>query len=300
MKKLGRNDRCHCGSGLKYKRCCLDKDEAASITQTLTPQSISWMDRIDHDFEWPNELHRLITHHFIQNTLNLYEDEHIESLILMWNMYVHEENPITKKLGVFPAALEYMLCQIFEYDATQKEIADKYNISVSTLSQRANQLYDYSHSLSNELLNSGPPSVSLNSSIGNAGSRIIVEQEMAKIHALLEGQDLDSIEDVNAFLEQNMNNPPSKKASKEEQATELVYQAWTTPDTKRMMKLAQDALSLDPNCIDAYNIFAVCSSTPKEQAYYYKQGMLVGEKHWGEDFFEENKGYFWGYLPTRP
>ena len=26
---LGRNDPCHCGSGKKYKRCCLGKDEAA-------------------------------------------------------------------------------------------------------------------------------------------------------------------------------------------------------------------------------------------------------------------------------
>jgi hypothetical protein len=24
----GRNERCHCGSGRKYKHCCLDKDEA--------------------------------------------------------------------------------------------------------------------------------------------------------------------------------------------------------------------------------------------------------------------------------
>jgi hypothetical protein len=27
---LGRNDPCHCGSGRKYKRCCLDKDAAAA------------------------------------------------------------------------------------------------------------------------------------------------------------------------------------------------------------------------------------------------------------------------------
>ncbi len=26
----GRNDRCPCGSGKKYKHCCLDKDEAAA------------------------------------------------------------------------------------------------------------------------------------------------------------------------------------------------------------------------------------------------------------------------------
>jgi hypothetical protein len=28
--KLGRNDPCHCGSGNKYKKCCLPKDEAAT------------------------------------------------------------------------------------------------------------------------------------------------------------------------------------------------------------------------------------------------------------------------------
>jgi hypothetical protein len=27
-KELGRNDPCHCGSGKKYKHCCLAKDEA--------------------------------------------------------------------------------------------------------------------------------------------------------------------------------------------------------------------------------------------------------------------------------
>jgi hypothetical protein len=26
---IGRNDPCHCGSGKKYKKCCLEKDELA-------------------------------------------------------------------------------------------------------------------------------------------------------------------------------------------------------------------------------------------------------------------------------
>ncbi len=29
MVKTGRNDPCHCGSGKKYKRCCLEKDSSA-------------------------------------------------------------------------------------------------------------------------------------------------------------------------------------------------------------------------------------------------------------------------------
>ena len=30
MAKIGRNDLCHCGSGKKYKKCCLASDEAAA------------------------------------------------------------------------------------------------------------------------------------------------------------------------------------------------------------------------------------------------------------------------------
>jgi predicted Zn-dependent protease len=28
MSKIGRNDPCHCGSGLKYKKCCAQRDQA--------------------------------------------------------------------------------------------------------------------------------------------------------------------------------------------------------------------------------------------------------------------------------
>ena len=35
MPKTGRNDPCHCGSGQKYKHCCLQKDQAAEHTALL-------------------------------------------------------------------------------------------------------------------------------------------------------------------------------------------------------------------------------------------------------------------------
>ena len=37
MSKIGRNDPCPCGSGKKYKKCCLDKDEAARRAQPGQP-----------------------------------------------------------------------------------------------------------------------------------------------------------------------------------------------------------------------------------------------------------------------
>ena len=39
MTKTGRNDPCHCGSGKKYKRCCLDKDEAAERATRAAAQA---------------------------------------------------------------------------------------------------------------------------------------------------------------------------------------------------------------------------------------------------------------------
>ena len=36
MQTLGRNERCHCGSGVKYKKCCLDKDsKSRAVTDLL-------------------------------------------------------------------------------------------------------------------------------------------------------------------------------------------------------------------------------------------------------------------------
>ena len=39
MAKPGRNDRCPCGSGKKYKACCLTKDEAAEREQLAAAQA---------------------------------------------------------------------------------------------------------------------------------------------------------------------------------------------------------------------------------------------------------------------
>lgn len=36
--KTGRNDPCPCGSGQKYKRCCLERDQAAA-SQSLAAQA---------------------------------------------------------------------------------------------------------------------------------------------------------------------------------------------------------------------------------------------------------------------
>lgn len=47
MHKVGRNDPCPCGSGLKYKKCCLDKDRPAAAVSSeefaATASAIAWL-----------------------------------------------------------------------------------------------------------------------------------------------------------------------------------------------------------------------------------------------------------------
>lgn len=47
MPKIGRNDPCRCGSGLKYKKCCIDKDRPAATPSSeefaATASVIAWL-----------------------------------------------------------------------------------------------------------------------------------------------------------------------------------------------------------------------------------------------------------------
>jgi len=290
LKKLGRNDPCHCGSGLKYKKCCLGKDEAANVTRIATSEPLTIQEKINTQFEWPHGLHRMIALHFVKETQELYEADEIQATIELWNRFAIETVPVVKKLGVYPAALEYVLCQIFEYETTQSVIAAKYSVSVATLSQRANRIFDFLNEIEPE-----PPT------LNSANSPMNAERELARLHSLLDQQNFNSIEEANEFLQRNMNRKPAPtKKTSQDQAAELLFEAWDEPNPRRRTQLAQEALRLDANNVDAYNLLAECAQSPKEMAFFYKQGLLVAEKHFGEAFFEENKGHFWGYLPTRP
>ncbi len=51
MAKPGRNDPCHCGSGNKYKKCCLAKDEAAERDRLVKAQARRDQPAVAHQHE---------------------------------------------------------------------------------------------------------------------------------------------------------------------------------------------------------------------------------------------------------
>ncbi len=76
MKKIGRNDPCHCGSGKKYKKCCLEKDEKERYLKTLNKLNENIEDSAESSDELEENESYIDSEDVIENEeLNNYSEE---------------------------------------------------------------------------------------------------------------------------------------------------------------------------------------------------------------------------------
>ncbi|MGH8401420.1 MAG: hypothetical protein ACRESU_09995 [Gammaproteobacteria bacterium] len=83
-------------------------------------------------------------------------------------------------------------------------------------------------------------------------------------------------------------------------ARELIYDAWETPEWKKRVSMAREALKLWPDCADAWNLLAEGGATPEEKLAAYEQATAAGERALGAQALRDDAGYFWGLVETRP
>ncbi len=134
------------------------------------------------------------------------------------------------------------------------------------------------------------------------------ERALRQLQALLEGQQFESIEEVNARLEiltgegrlaelaaaWTQNDPKWR-------AQDLAYDALETDDLGEALWLADQALKLDPECTDAQRlIVAVLPMSPENRVQLMREVVERAEKNLGEHYIKENAGDFWGIVATRP
>jgi tetratricopeptide (TPR) repeat protein len=86
----------------------------------------------------------------------------------------------------------------------------------------------------------------------------------------------------------------------EEQAQELVWDAWEAETREKSIALAEKALKIFPGCTDAYNVLAIHETSEEKAAAHYQKAIEAFRKNNGEQFFHENTGYLWGILEARP
>ena len=132
--------------------------------------------------------------------------------------------------------------------------------------------------------------------------RRMMEQQMQAITRLLEGHDFASLDEANAFIQQQLASgqplaaPPATPLG---EAQELIYEALETTGARRLA-LARRALELSPDCADAYVLLAEATCDPQEDRAHYEQGVRAGERALGPATFRDDAGHFWGILETRP
>jgi tetratricopeptide (TPR) repeat protein len=130
-----------------------------------------------------------------------------------------------------------------------------------------------------------------------------MEKMTSDLSRLLQGQNFESEEDLKAYLDDMVKDkkiPDAPPKSAIQFAQDIMYEAWEAESRKERIKLAKEALSISPDCADAYNLLAEEAKTLEEAKELYQKGVDAGRRALGEKVFKEDVGHFWGYLPTRP
>jgi tetratricopeptide (TPR) repeat protein len=83
-------------------------------------------------------------------------------------------------------------------------------------------------------------------------------------------------------------------------AQDLAFEASEASGRAKRIALAKKALKISPYCTDAYNILASETKNPSECIKLCTQGIDAFKKAVGKKYFNENEGYFWGLMETRP
>lgn len=273
-------------------------DFPAILNRAFTVYDKSVFDVIEA-LEWRNDKERQTAEMFCEMNEDILPAEASVAGVHMWHRYCVEKKPRIGKEEVAAAALEYLINQFEGNLETQKEAAEKYEVSPGSVSKRFLDmeylLYEIIDQIGNMEIEREPLEPQL------PGSGMVAEQELRKLTKAIEENGIDSEEELEAFMKDWNNQPRDERPpeTKKEQAQNLVDEAWQQPSEKRV-RLAKQALKLYPNTSDAYVILAQESQTLPEMKDYYYAGMKVGEKELGPEYFKEDRGYFWGLLETRP
>lgn len=229
-----------------------------------------------------------------QTSLKRFDEspETVDTGIYLWSQFCEKRPKRIKNPNLYAAALHYLVSTVIplNHSVTQKELAEYFGVPTGSLSSIYREIDD--------ILLAELPGYETAGEIP-ASNPLLTEQAMRNILAGLEGHEFESIEEAKKMIDAQIHAPKSLPKGKKEQAQQLVYEAFEAEGVARY-RLAEKALKLDPDCVDAYNILAEAAPGLEETAELYQKGMTIAEKQLGKKFFKENKGYFWGLIETRP
>lgn len=124
-----------------------------------------------------------------------------------------------------------------------------------------------------------------------------------KLIAQVKPSDFD---EANRYLEEHVQDCPLPELIKRlndpiEEAQLLAFRAFEAETDSEANLLARQALDLDPNCIDALCVQAVCEPESNEERIGALDALIARiEDDWGPEFMEEHEGHCWRNINIRP
>ena len=138
-------------------------------------------------------------------------------------------------------------------------------------------------------------------------SRFDVERLNRFIVQLIKSNEVKDPEELNYLIEEALTFETweeifdSVEFSDIEIAQELAYQAMESRDRKEALRLANEALKLDPDCIDALVMKAVVEAKSVSKLIEkLKKIIAKAEKNFGPDYFKGRERDFWAIVESKP
>lgn len=128
-------------------------------------------------------------------------------------------------------------------------------------------------------------------------------KEFSRYIDYLNSQKIESKEEFEKLLNDliegkiNIENQHDKDSNKE-RSNELVELAYNSTYDDALL-LLNEALKLDEENIEAYNLLANYTANVDESIEYFRKSLSIFEKYHDNKFFEENKGEFWLVFEAR-
>ncbi|MEH7545165.1 SEC-C metal-binding domain-containing protein [Neobacillus vireti] len=252
--------------------------------------------------DWPAPIYKEVADLFKDKLQMQLPPQVLDTGLILWHHFCQKKQKRIQNPKIYVAALHYLLAMVAPIEQfTQKDLAKQYGVSAGSISSVVS---DLEFELAEELAELIGILYGEDDTLETPLVQIAPVIEFPSNKAAQDAKKTDktyTVKTLPSAADKHTKKTNVRKVSRrdEEQARNLIYDAFQT-DGKQRYKLAEKALKLNPNCVDAYVILAEKTKSLEEAILLYEKGIQAGERDLGKNFFKENKGYFWGLLETRP
>jgi tetratricopeptide (TPR) repeat protein len=128
------------------------------------------------------------------------------------------------------------------------------------------------------------------------------DKKMTDLNRLLKTQEFKDPKELENFLSsligQTIPEFEPEALSIAEQAEDLVSEAYDIEPEEALGNVLE-ALTMDPNCIPAYEYLGSIQAVSHLAMPYYAYGVEIGRKKFSKEMTQD-RGHFWGIVETRP